>query len=48
MNAHIQEFLNYLTAERGSSGNTVSAYHNLTSSWPGGISRTGLTSRATT
>ena len=28
MDAHIQEFLDYLTAERGSSGNTVSAYHN--------------------
>ena len=28
MDPHIQEFLDYLTAERGSSGNTVSAYHN--------------------
>lgn len=28
MNAHIQEFLDYLTAERGSSDNTVSAYRN--------------------
>ena len=28
MDAYIQEFLDYLTAERGSSGNTVSAYHN--------------------
>ena len=28
MNAQIQEFLDYLTAERGSSNNTVAAYHN--------------------
>ena len=28
MDAQIQEFLNHLTAERGSSGNTVAAYHN--------------------
>ena len=28
MDADIQEFLDYLTAERGSSDNTVSAYRN--------------------
>lgn len=28
MDTSIQEFLDYLTAERGSSGNTIAAYHN--------------------
>ncbi len=28
MDTSIQEFLDYLTAERGSSGNTIAAYRN--------------------